>query len=75
MATEADRTETTLDATSEQGIQGVDYSERGSNPLTLVWYYLRRYPIIPIFVLALLLIAAIIGPYVAPFPRDKGFFS
>ncbi len=37
------------------------------------WDFVRRYPIIPVIILITLLIMAIIGPYVAPFPRDKGF--
>ena len=73
MATEVDSTETGAEATQTEAVRSVTYAGRGSNPLTWSWYYLRRYPIIPIFILVLLLIAAIIGPYVAPFPRDKGF--
>ncbi len=73
MATEADRADTTTGSATEETAQLVTYSDRGSNPITLIWYYLRRYPVIPMFILSLLLIAAIIGPYVAPFPRDKGF--
>ena len=37
------------------------------------WYFLRRYPVIPIIILSALVVAAVIGPIVAPFPRDKGF--
>jgi peptide/nickel transport system permease protein len=36
------------------------------------WWFLRRYPVIPIFILILLLIAAAIGPYVTPYERDIG---
>ena len=71
MATEVDRTE--LDTESAAAADSQRYVSRGSNPFAVVWYYLRRYPIIPIIILVLLLVAAIIGPYVAPFPRDKGF--
>ena len=34
--------------------------------------FLRRYPVIPIFILVLLLISAAIGPYVTPYERDIG---
>lgn len=37
-----------------------------------MWWFLRRYPVIPGFVLVTLLIAAIIGPSVAPYERDIG---
>ena len=46
--------------------------DRG-NAFQATWYFLRRYPVIPIIILAALVVAAIIGPIVAPFPRDKGF--
>ncbi len=36
------------------------------------WWFVRRYPILPVFVLSLLVIAAIIGPTVAPYERDIG---
>ena len=36
------------------------------------WQFLRRYPVIPIFILVLLLISAAIGPYVTPYERDIG---
>ena len=37
-----------------------------------LWWYLRRYPVIPVFVLVILVIAAVIGPTVAPYERDIG---
>ena len=73
MATEANRTETTTGSATEETTPIVTYADRASNPFTLTWYYLRRYPVIPMFILSLLLVSAIIGPYLAPFPRDKGF--
>ena len=42
------------------------------NYIKLGWQFLRRYPVIPIFILILLLIAAAIGPYVTPYERDIG---
>ncbi len=72
MATEAHRTETTGEAAAIASDQASIYG-RTTNPLAKGWYYLRRYPIIPVIILLALLISAIIGPYVAPFPRDKGF--
>ena len=42
------------------------------NYLVIGWQFLRRYPVIPIFILILLLIAAAIGPYVTPYERDIG---
>ena len=37
-----------------------------------LWWYFRRYPIFPAVVLIVLVIAAIIGPLVAPYERDIG---
>ena len=37
-----------------------------------IWWFMRRYPVIPIIVLAILVVAAIIGPVVAPYERDIG---
>jgi len=37
-----------------------------------LWWYFRRYPIFPAVVLIVLVIAAIIGPFVAPYERDIG---
>lgn len=36
------------------------------------WWFVRRYPILPVLVLSLLVIAAVIGPTVAPYERDIG---
>ncbi|MCI0872067.1 MAG: ABC transporter permease [Chloroflexi bacterium] len=36
------------------------------------WWFMRRYPVLPGFVLITLVIAAIIGPTVAPYERDIG---
>ncbi len=71
MATEVE----VQDATSSEGARSqveVPYG-RGRSMLAQAWFFIRRYPVIPIFVLVMLLVAAIIGPYVAPFPRDKGY--
>ena len=40
-----------------------------------IWWFLRRYPVIPAFVLILLVIAAVIGPSVAPYERDVGLIG
>jgi ABC-type dipeptide/oligopeptide/nickel transport system permease subunit len=37
-----------------------------------VWWFFRRYPVVPGFVLVMLVVAAIIGPTVAPYERDIG---
>ena len=39
------------------------------------WWFLRRYPVIPIIVLIILIITAIIGPTVAPYERDVGIIG
>ena len=36
------------------------------------WWLMRRYPVLPVFILTLLVIAAVIGPTVAPYERDIG---
>ena len=43
------------------------------NPLDIwfiFWRFLRRYPVFPSIILVVLIIAAIIGPTVAPYERD-----
>ena len=40
--------------------------------LGYTWWFIRRYPIIPVFVLSILVITAVIGPSVAPYERDIG---
>ena len=40
-----------------------------------VWWFFRRYPVFPIFILSVLVIASVIGPYVAPYPRDIGWLG
>ena len=42
------------------------------NYVLLAWQFLRRYPVIPIFILLLLLVSAAIGPYITPYERDIG---
>ncbi|MBI4218636.1 MAG: ABC transporter permease [Chloroflexi bacterium] len=36
------------------------------------WWFMRRYPVIPILVLSLLVVTALAGPTLAPYPRDIG---
>ncbi len=38
-----------------------------------VWWFFRRYPVFPILILTVLVITAVIGPWVAPYPRDQGW--
>ncbi len=74
MATEAEIQEATAgEAASSSTQANVSYGTRRGDVFSGTWYFIRRYPVIPVFVLLVLLVAAIIGPYVAPFPRDKGF--
>lgn len=60
----------------QQALEGAANTEmkvsRG-NVFQTAWYILRRYPVIPLIILSALVVAAVIGPYIAPFPRDKGF--
>jgi len=45
------------------------------NPLKywlMTWSFFRRYPVFPLLILGVLIIAAIIGPTVAPYERDIG---
>jgi ABC-type dipeptide/oligopeptide/nickel transport system permease subunit len=39
------------------------------------WYVMRKYPVVPLIVLSILIIAAIIGPSVAPYERDIGLIG
>jgi peptide/nickel transport system permease protein len=36
------------------------------------WHVMRKYPVLPVFVLSLLVLAAVIGPTIAPYERDIG---
>lgn len=68
-------------ADSQNEVQHVDSSTIES-PLVAVkvkrslfghaWWFVRRYPVIPAFVLIVLVITAIIGPSIAPYERDIG---
>ena len=40
--------------------------------LSYIWWFLRRYPVLPGIILSLLVIAAIFGPSLAPYERDIG---
>ena len=70
-------------ATSEtQGeVQHVDSSTLDAplNPVIVqrsivgkIWHIMRKYPVLPGFVLSLLVLAAILGPTVSPYERDIG---
>lgn len=39
------------------------------------WYLMRRYPVIPSFILLMLVLAAVVGPTIAPFDRDIGILQ
>lgn len=45
------------------------------SPLKSGWRIMRQYPVIPMFLLAALVLSAIIGPIFAPYPRDIGELS
>ena len=73
---------TTSDAQKE--IQKVDSAtiesplkpmEHNRGPFAQGWWFVRRYPVIPIAVLIILVITAIIGPTVAPYERDVGIIG
>lgn len=51
---------------------GVSGKIRNRSWLGYIWWFLRRYPIFPGIVIMLLVIAAIIGPTIAPYERDIG---
>lgn len=36
------------------------------------WYIMRKYPVVPLIVLSILIIAAVVGPTIAPYERDIG---
>lgn len=55
----------TLDAT----VQPVKIKR---SALSQFWWFMRRYPVLPGFILILLVIAAVIGPTIAPYERDIG---
>ncbi len=59
-------------ATIESPLQPVQHN-RGL--FAQIWWFLRRYPVIPAFVLILLVIAAVIGPTAAPYERDVGLIG
>lgn len=44
----------------------------GRAPILRVWWFLRRYPVIPVFILIVLAISAAIGPVFAPYPVAVG---
>lgn len=59
----------------EQPQIAVPISRRGSGVTGLMsyfWYLMRRYPILPSFILFWLVLAAIAGPWFAPYDRDIG---
>jgi peptide/nickel transport system permease protein len=45
------------------------------SPVKGFWRFMRGYPVIPIFLLAALVLSAIVGPIFAPYPRDIGELS
>ena len=66
---------------TQEEVQHVDSSvlDAPLNPVKVdrsflgkIWYVLRRYPVIPLIVLAILVIAAAVGPSIAPYERDIG---
>lgn len=71
MTTEAE-SQAVAPALEDAAVGPSDYGSN-RNLFQQSWYLLRRYPIIPIIILLTLAVMAIIGPYVAPFPRDQGF--
>lgn len=70
MTTEAE-SQAVAPALEDAAVGPSDYGSN-RNLFQQTWYLLRRYPVIPIIILLTLAVMAIIGPYVAPFPRDQG---
>ena len=63
-------------ATSEIPVPGATRRTGGvMGKLAFVWWFLRRYPVIPVIILIILVISAVIGPMVAPYPRDIGWLG
>ncbi len=63
-------------ATSEIPLPGTRRQTSGVlGKASYVWWFFRRYPVFPIFILTVLVISAVIGPWVAPYPRDIGFLK
>lgn len=63
-------------ATSEIPVPGTRRRTGGVvGGLVFTWWFLRRYPVIPVIILITLVIAAFIGPIVAPYPRDSGWLG
>ena len=61
-------------ATSEIPVPGTRRNTSGVlGKAAYVWWFFRRYPVFPIFILTVLVITAVIGPWVAPYPRDQGW--
>ena len=60
-------------ATSDSPVIRLRRNEPGIvGKLAYAWWFFRRYPIIPIIILSVLVVTSIIGPWVAPFERDIG---
>lgn len=63
-------------ATSEIPVPGTTRRTGGIiGKLSFIWWFLRRYPVIPVIILITLVITAILGPILAPYPRDIGWLG
>lgn len=64
---------TAQEITQPQIVRPISRRRRGvGGSLSYAWFIIRRYPILPGFILFWLVVAAVFGPWFAPYERDIG---